>query len=277
VLLHRFSRDGNLTNQLIKAMAPLAHSNPRPTKTARLQPRRARQTKTPAKLGTRGQPEQTRSRILDAALVEFSKEGLAGARTDAIARAAGVNKALLYYYFGDKDRLYAAVLDHVFGELSHRLIDVLERNNPPREKILAYAAAHFDYIAHSPLLPRLVHREMMQAGRHASAHVARVAEQYLRPVFRRIAAVLHTGIEAGEFRRVDAVHFAISMVGVIVHYFASSAMLETMLQTDPYAPKNLAARKQAVLDFIAAALFIDNADGAKGVAAQSLQRKGRSK
>ena len=134
-----------------------------------------RQSKTPAKLGTRGQPEQTRSRILDAALVEFSKEGLAGARTDAIARAAGVNKALLYYYFGDKDRLYAAVLDHVFGELSHRLIDVLERDNPPREKILAYAAAHFDYIAHSPLLPRLVHREMMQAGRHASAHVARVA------------------------------------------------------------------------------------------------------
>ena len=64
---------------------------------------------------------------------------------------------------------------------------------------------------------------------------------------------------------------------MIVHYFASSAMLETMLQTDPYAPKNLAARKQAVLDFIAAALFIDNADGAKGVAAQSLQRKGRGK
>src|SRR5438105_6482239 len=247
----------------------------RPT---RPQHRAAGRRVTPAKLGTRGQPEQTRSGILDAALAEFSKEGLAGARTDAIARAAGVNKALLYYYFGDKDRLYAAVLDHVFGELSHRLIDVLDHDNSPREKILAYAAAHFDYIAHSPLLPRLVHREMMQAGRHGSAHVARVAEQYLRPVFRRLAATLHAGMEAGEFRRVDPVHFAISMVGVIVHYFASAAMLETMLQTDPYEPQNLAARKQAVLDFISAALFACNAQGARAVAAdRSMGKRGRGK
>ncbi len=48
---------------------------------------------------------------------EFSREGVAGARTDAIARAAGVNKALLYYYFKDKETLYGAVLDHVFGGL----------------------------------------------------------------------------------------------------------------------------------------------------------------
>src|SRR5438067_6190892 len=197
-------------------MAYIAHSDARRIKAARPSGAPQQHSARTAKLGTRGQPEQTRSGILDAALAEFSKEGLAGARTDAIARADGVNKALLYYYFGDKDRLYAAVLDHVFGELSHRLIDVLDHDNSPREKILAYAAAHFDYIAHSPLLPRLVHREMMQAGRHGSAHVARVAEQYLRPVFRRLAATLHAGMEAGEFRRVDPVHFAISMVGVIV-------------------------------------------------------------
>ena len=49
---------------------------------------------------------------------EFSREGVAGARTDAIARAAGVNKALLYYYFKDKETLYGAVLDQVFGGLT---------------------------------------------------------------------------------------------------------------------------------------------------------------
>ena len=49
--------------------------------------------------GTRGQPEQSRKAILDAASLEFATEGIAGARTDAIARSAGVNKALLYYYF----------------------------------------------------------------------------------------------------------------------------------------------------------------------------------
>ena len=49
--------------------------------------------------------------------MNFRREGMAGARTDAIARAGGVNKALLYYYFKDKESLYGAVLDHAFGGL----------------------------------------------------------------------------------------------------------------------------------------------------------------
>src|SRR5689334_16701468 len=88
-----------------------------------------------ARMGTRGQPEQTRAAILDAALREFAAEGLAGARTDAIARAAGVNKALLYYYFHDKETLYQAVLESVFARLYERLNEVLDRELPPGEKI----------------------------------------------------------------------------------------------------------------------------------------------
>src|SRR5881227_3691724 len=115
--------------------------------------------------GTRGQPEITRGTILDAALGEFAAKGLAGARTDAIARTAGVNKALLYYYFTDKDALYGAVLDRVFAGLAERVSAALNTDLPPREKYLAYVAAHFDYIAGNPILPRIVQREWMQAGR----------------------------------------------------------------------------------------------------------------
>jgi len=112
-----------------------------------------------AKLGTttgrapkaRRQPERTRQAILKAALLEFAQEGMAGARIDHIARAARVNKALLYYYFKDKEQLYGAVLDQVFSGLSERINQVLDRDLPPREKVLAYAGAHFDYIASSPL------------------------------------------------------------------------------------------------------------------------------
>src|SRR6266571_5615053 len=102
---------------------------------------------TKTRLGTRGQPEQTRATILDAAMSEFAQEGVAGARTEAIARAARVNKALLYYYFKDKETLYGAVLDHVFGGLSERVLEVLSRDLGPKDKYLAYVAAHFDYIA----------------------------------------------------------------------------------------------------------------------------------
>ena len=73
------------------------------------------------RLGSRGRPEESRAAILQAAVREFSREGVAGARTDAIARAAGVNKALLYYYFKDKETLYAAVLDQVFGGLTQSI------------------------------------------------------------------------------------------------------------------------------------------------------------
>ena len=65
--------------------------------------------------GSRRQPEASRNAILKAALAEFASVGLAGARMDAIAEAAGVNKALLYYYFQDKDTLYGEIIDAFFA------------------------------------------------------------------------------------------------------------------------------------------------------------------
>ena len=94
------------------------------------------------RLGSRGRPEESRAAILEAAVHEFSREGVAGARTDAIARAAGVNKALLYYYFKDKETLYGAVLDQVFGGLTSTLLKMLSSSDlPPRKKLLAYVGA----------------------------------------------------------------------------------------------------------------------------------------
>src|SRR5919108_5850405 len=133
---------------------------------------------TKSRLGSRGQPERTRAAILQAATKEFSQEGVAGARTDAIARAARVNKALLYYYFKDKETLYGAVLDHVFGGLTSAVMEVLARDLPPQEKILCYAGTHFDYIANHHLYPRIVQGEIMRAGRGGAPHLERIARQY---------------------------------------------------------------------------------------------------
>src|SRR5256885_2067018 len=155
------------------------------------------------KPGPRGNPEATRAAILEAALQEFATEGLAGARTDHIARAAGVNKALLYYYFQDKETLYGAALDHVFGSLAATMNTVLERDLPPREKVLAAAGTHFDFVAHSPIYPRLVQREMMRAGRAGSPHIRRLVNSFMRPMQQRWMALLEAGIRAGEFRPLD--------------------------------------------------------------------------
>jgi TetR/AcrR family transcriptional regulator len=211
---------------------------------------------TPSKprLGSRGRPEKSRAAILQAAVQEFAREGLAGARTDAIARAARVNKALLYYYFKDKDTLYGAVLDHVFGGLTVKLGETLSCDLAPREKLLAYAGAHFDYLASHPLFPRIVQGEMMRAARGGAPHLVRMVKQYFRPLQGKLAVVLRDGQAAGELRPVNPEHFVPSMIAVITFHFTNAPVFRMVTGVDPFSAEIVAARRAAVLDFIAAAL-----------------------
>ncbi len=208
-----------------------------------------------SRLGSRGRPEEARASILEAALREFAQEGVAGARTEAIARAAGVNKALLYYYYGDKESLYGAVLDKVFSGLADKVNAVLDRDLPPREKVLAWVGAHFDYVASSRLYPRVVQREMMRAGRGGSPHMRRLAERYLRPLQMRLLALIRDGIATGEFREIDAMHFILSTIAMVVSYFSMTPMIEIMTHSDPLSEVRIRERRAAVLDLVAAALF----------------------
>lgn len=207
-------------------------------------------------LGTRARPEKTRAAILNAAITEFAHEGAAGARTDAIARAAKVNKALLYYYFKDKETLYGAALDLVFEGLTERVAEVLARDLPPREKIREFVGAHFDFIASHPAYPRMVQREMMRAGRKGSPHIKRIVERYLRPTFARVREVMLEGIASGEIRDVDPVQVVPSLVALNIFYFSSVPMMRLLTPgIDPLSPGRVAQRRAAVLDFVSAAIF----------------------
>lgn len=208
-----------------------------------------------SRLGSRGNPQQSRAAILHAAVREFAREGIAGARTDAIARSARVNKALLYYYFKDKEALYVAVLDQVFGGVNACIQQALAQPLPPRQRLLAYVAAHFDYIAGNPLYPRIVQGEMMRAGRANSAQFETVVRQYFRPVFTGLSELLREGMDSGDFRRVNPWHFIPAMVSVIVFHFNTGPVLRALTGRDPLDPELIAERRQAVLDFMSAALF----------------------
>lgn len=206
-------------------------------------------------LGSRRQPEQSRATILQAAIREFAQRGIAGARTDAIAHAAKVNKALLYYYFRDKETLYGAALDHAFGQMGEQLIQVLERDLPPREKVLTYVGTYFDYIASHQFNRDLVQVEMMRAG-HGSPHLKRIAKHYFQPLYRKLAEVVREGIAAGEFRPINPLQFVPSMVALVVFYFISAPVMKTVAGFDPLSAERIAERRAAVLDFISAALFV---------------------
>ena len=206
-------------------------------------------------MGTRGHPEESRAAILKAAVGEFAEHGIAGARTDAIARAAHVNKALLYYYFKDKDALYEAVLDHVFSGLRARVTPVLESDLPPRQKMLGYLGAYFDYIAANPRFPRVVQGEWVRSGAKGSAAMQRVAKKYFRPIFEKVSEVLQEGIRTGEFRAVNPMDFLPSMVAVIVFYFTTAPVMKALMKVDPLSEERIRERRAFVLEFISAALF----------------------
>lgn len=208
------------------------------------------------RMGSRGEPEQSRAAILKAAAREFAEHGIDGARTDAIAHAARVNKALLYYYFQDKETLYGAVLDNAFSGMRASVFKVLDSDLPAREKIIAYVGAYFDFIASNQMYPKLMQREMMRAREGNSVHIDRLVNTYFQPIYRRVGELIRNGIDEGEFRKVDPVHFVPSMVAMIVFYFSSAPVMEKIVRFNPLAPERIAERRAAVLDFISAALFL---------------------
>jgi AcrR family transcriptional regulator len=212
------------------------------------------------RLGSRGQPEESRTAILQAAAREFAEHGIAGARTDAIARKAGVNKALLYYYFKDKETLYGAVLDQAFSGMKMNLFRVLDEDLRPREKIMAYVGAYFDFIATNQIYPKLMQREMMRAKEGNSLHIDRLVKTYFRPMYGRVGALLREGTVQGQFREVDPVHFVPSMIAMIVFYFSSAPVMERIVGFDPLTRRRIGERRAAVIDFISAALFTHRAD-----------------
>ncbi len=230
--------------------------------------------------GSRRQPELSRQAILQAALVEFAQEGLAGARMDAIADAAGVNKALLYYYFRDKDTLYGAILDSFFSTLVERIIKVCNQPGSAGERFLSYAKTHFDSVAESPYYAHIFMGELMSAGRGGSPHLDRIFARYMKPIGGCVLGLMQEGISSGEFRPVDPNQFLPSAIGSIVHFFLT-APLRQKFMPELYRPRKQAIqqRRAAVLDFIAAALFTNREAGIKlaaQVAAQNASNLDRS-
>jgi TetR/AcrR family transcriptional regulator len=195
----------------------------------------------------------TRAAILAAAEQIFAKAGLAGARTDDIAAAAGVNKALLYYYFKSKDGLYEAVVEDHFREFNRRAVAVLAEPDAAREVLLRYVSLYFDFISTRQRYAAL-YSQLMTAR---TQPLARLVRKYIVPRTSAFTALLERGIRDREFRRVDPRHASISVVSLIVFYFSAAPVLRVLGHADAYTRSSLARRKREVLDFIRYGLFED--------------------
>lgn len=208
-----------------------------------------------SKVRTPKRPPHTagsRAAILRAAGHIFAEKGLDGARTEAIASAAGVNKALLYYYFKSKDELYRAILEAHMKEFHERAAGVFSSDEPVDAKLLQYVNMHFDFMSERPDYPRLIQRFMMARGRRFE----RLARKYFLPISMKFQSLIESGIKSGELRPSDSAHTAMSLVALTVFYFAAAPTLKVLGHTDPYGKAELARRKKEVLSFISHALLV---------------------
>jgi TetR/AcrR family transcriptional regulator len=178
----------------------------------------------PAKAAPANAPE----RILEAARAEFVAKGFAGARMQAIARAAGVNHALIHYYFGSKEKLYEGalreILHTVWGGLRGDL-QSLPQKTGFEELLRTLLKAHARILAgHPGFLPFLL-RELLNEGRMPPELFAEKLDAF-GEVPRRINQALLAEIKAGRMRPIAPVHFWMNMVGMAAGGFIGSGILK---------------------------------------------------
>src|ERR1700723_3664111 len=200
---------------------------------------------------------ETRARILDAALGEFSTHGLAGARTDRIANSAGVNKALLYYYFDSKENLYLAAFEMISDKIRERTLAVFLRESSPGERVLRSALEHFDRILTQHEFQSLMQQEMIRLHKGEEGALPILAKRIFAPLHAMFQSMVREGIASGELIDVEWLQIVLSALGGNVFYFLSAPVWRLIMSFEPFDTEVLRARRVSTVQFLGQALFID--------------------
>jgi TetR/AcrR family transcriptional regulator len=214
--------------------------------------------------------DQTRTRILDAAISEFSENGLAGARTEQIAEAAGVNKALLYYYFKGKQALYAAALEVVAERVVTSSMAVMRSKRSAGERLVQFVLNHFDRIHSQRAFQSLMQQELMRLRESEENALTPLVDRVFRPMMGRVTELLAEGMRSKELIRADEWQMMYAALGANVFYFLSGPVMGLLRGKDLFEPGALKARRKAAVEYLGQTIFLDRRHGAR-VAARVLK------
>ena len=146
----------------------------------------------------RREADITRRDILDAAMEEFAAKGLSGARVDAIAAKTRTTKPMIYYHFGSKEKLYAAVMEEAYGGVRSKEQGLHLDALPPEEAMRRLVEVTFDHHAEHPEYVRLVSVENIEMGRHITGRQSLIERNAI--AIQTVSDLLKRGAEAGIFR-----------------------------------------------------------------------------
>jgi AcrR family transcriptional regulator len=199
-------------------------------------------------------PPDSRTAILDAAQRLFAAQGFAATTIKQIGTEAGVNSALLYYYFADKESVYREVLGRLVSSLVAAGLQAFERSHSPAEAVRALVIAQTTFFAANPDMPRLIARELIDHGAaHATEHFTRIAAN----LFTRLCETIREGQRDGAFRGdLDPQFAAISTVAQVVYFNLARPAVGILLGHGPggVPPETVRAYGAHAADFALAAL-----------------------
>lgn|SRR5262249_46055659 len=178
----------------------------------------------------------TEQRILDAAHAVFMRRGTAGARMQDIAKEAGVNQALLHYYFRTKERLSEAVFRRAAMQLLPRVVEVLEGPADLDEKVRQIVQIELDVLSRAPSLPGYLIGELHHHPERASQLVAALTGLTPAAVRPRLLGTLRRQLaeaaRAGRIRPIAPEQFLVNLIALCIFPFAARHMMTAMLGLD---------------------------------------------
>jgi len=180
--------------------------------------------------------DSTEQRILDAAHAVFVRSGTAGARTQEIAKEAGVNSALLHYYFRSKERLAEAVFTRAAGQLLPAVIRILASDAALEDKVDQVVQTELLHLAKAPYLPGYILSELAHHPERAGQLVSAVTGMVPAEIGMRVSAVLGRQIDervrAGRMHQIAPDQFIVNLLSMCVFPFAARPMLMALLGFD---------------------------------------------
>lgn len=166
----------------------------------------------------------TRARILEVASVLFAERGFEGLSIADLAAEVGISNGLVYYHFKDKQTLYETVVREGVHLLEEVAVRSLSTDAPPTERIRTFVSEYMALLEGSSALMRLLIRSITDLSGPAPRHVLMRSATTID----RVQSVIEEGIEAGEFRRIDA-HLAATALFALVNTLMTARVLEAPL------------------------------------------------
>ena len=173
----------------------------------------------------------SRERVFAAAAAEFAARGYAGANMDRIARAARLNKAMIYYHFENKAALYREILRDMFGAVRSAVADVAAAPIAPEDKIRQYVEAIACAAEARPHFPPIWLRELAEGGEHVDAATL----EYVRDVLAVLGGIVAEGRRRGVFHAVNPMLLQGAIIAPLMFFLASARLRHKIARTAPAA------------------------------------------